>query len=240
MNRFFYPGAIRDERVSLLDAEEIKHIERVLRLKAGDQVELCDVNGQVYIAAIESIQKKEVCLRCLNTDHTQRELPFVIDVFQGLPKASKMDLIIQKSVELGAHAIRPVEFIRSVSRIKDADTGKVERWQKIADEASKQAKRNKRTTIEKPIQGKAIADFLVDYDLILLAYERSEVKLSTVLKDIKPYRIAVIIGPEGGFDAEEVQSLIACGAKSISLGPRILRTETAALTVLSVLAYQYD
>lgn len=241
MNRFFYPGVINSPNIQITDQEEIKHIDRVLRLKVGEQVEICDTAGRVFLAELTDIQKKEVSLLCGEEDMTVREMPFEVDLFQGLPKGSKMDVIIQKNVELGIHAIRAVEFTRCVSRIKDSfDSGKLDRWQKIADEASKQAKRNKRTHMEKAVHGRDLVQLLSDYDLILVAYEKATQSLKAILKDQSPQRIAIIIGPEGGFEAEEVEALQKAGAKVVTLGARILRTETAAMCLLSNLSYAYE
>jgi 16S rRNA (uracil1498-N3)-methyltransferase len=241
MNRFFYPLPILGSTIEITDVEEIKHMDRVLRLKAGEQVEICDSTGRVFISEIVDIQKKSVLLNALEEDFTQRELSFQIDLIQGLPKASKMDMIIQKNVELGVHAIRAVEFKRCVTRLKDAsETGKIERWQKIADEASKQAKRNRQTRIDKSLPFKELLKNMAGYDLILVAYENATASLKAVLEPINPQRIAVIIGPEGGFEEEEVAALEQLGAKVVSLGTRILRTETAGIFVLSALAYAYE
>ncbi len=241
MNRFFYPGIIDKRTIEINDPEEIKHIDRVLRLKVGETVEICDTDGRVYVSEIIDIQKKAVVFACGEEDLTPREMALSIDVFQGLPKGSKMDIIIQKNVELGVNAIRPVEFTRCVSRIKDSfDSGKLERWQKIADEASKQAKRNRRTTIEKAVHGKEIPHLLEPYDLVLVAYEKATDSLKAVLQGSTPSKVAVIIGPEGGFEQEEVDRLKEHGAQEVSLGTRILRTETAALFAVSVLSYAYE
>jgi 16S rRNA (uracil1498-N3)-methyltransferase len=241
MNRFFYPGVITSPKIQITDQEEIKHIDRVLRLKIGEEVEICDTAGRVFVAVLLDIQKKEVTLLCGEEDTTMREMPIEVDLYQGLPKGSKMDVIIQKNVELGIHAIRAVEFTRCVSRIKDSfDSGKLDRWQKIADEASKQAKRNKRTVIEKAVHGRELSQLLSDYDLVLVAYEKATQSLKAILKEQSPKRVAIVIGPEGGFEADEVEVLQKAGAKVVSLGARILRTETAAMCLLSNLSYAYE
>lgn len=239
MNRFFYDGVITGETVRYTDQDEIKHLEKVLRLGPGDTVELCDLSGNVYLATILSGDKNEVLFKCVDAEQGDSELPMHVHLFQGLPKSGKMDLIIQKNVELGTAAIQAVEFHRCVSRLKD-DKGKLDRWQKIADEASKQAKRNKRTTIQESLSFKAFMKQLEGFDLILLPYEKSESSLKAALPKTVPSRVAIIIGPEGGFEAAEVEAIQALGAKVVSLGKRILRTETASLFVVSALAFCYE
>ena len=167
---------------------------------------------------------------------------------QGLPKADKMELIIQKSVELGVFDITPIEMKRCVVKLNEKDkTKKIQRWQKISEVASKQCGRNIIPSINSIINIKNVCNLLNEYDIVLIAYENEkETTLKQVLNEIKQcynekeIKIAIIIGPEGGIASEEVEILKESGAKSITLGKRILRTETVALSVLSVIMYELE
>lgn len=169
-----------------------------------------------------------------------------LHIFQGLPKADKMELILQKGTELGVSKFIPVAFQRSIVKLAGKDeVKKIERWQKIAEVAAKQAKRDLVPKVEGVIKVKEICKLANEYDLLLLAYEEeTKNSIKNELLNIKHtkenLKIAVIVGPEGGIEKEEVQILQEAGAKVVSLGKRILRTETVALQVSSIIMYELE
>ena len=164
-----------------------------------------------------------------------------VDIFQGLPKADKMEYIIQKCVEIGVHKIVPVNMKYCIAKIKDEEKKNI-RWNKISEVASKQSKRNIIPKVEKSINMSKLCSEIKNYDLAIVAYENEDnITIKNILKsENKPKKIAVVIGPEGGISQEEVAELIKAGAKKVSLGNRILRTETAPIVALSMIAYEYD
>ncbi|WKY43468.1 RsmE family RNA methyltransferase [Eubacteriaceae bacterium ES2] len=239
MHRFFVDkNQICDESITIM-GEDFKHLTRVLRLKINDEIEVCDGLGMDYRVAIRTIAQNELTGSIIETIASSGEnTDFEVTLFQGLPKGSKMETIVQKNVELGVSAIVPFSSRRAVSEIAKKEDKKLERWQRIAYEAAKQSKRGIIPEIQSLMRVNAVGEKLADFDLVLLAYEdEQECSLKKVLTDFdwpaeKKLRIAVIIGPEGGFDPDEVKLLTASGAKSVSLGKRILRTETAGMLVI--------
>jgi 16S rRNA (uracil1498-N3)-methyltransferase len=252
MHRLFVDQVIKDCpcMVRVESQEEVHHALRVLRLSEGDHIELTDAAGGEFIAEIKTAllnQASENVMEvlCLEKIEINRESPVEITLFQGLPKHDKLEFIIQKAVELGAVKIVPVECERSVAKIRDAkDAGKkTERWNRIAHEAAKQSKRAFEPGVTEPIRLKAIREFLSQDELKLLAYEGAALKpLMEHLEEARrrddlKQRVAVMIGPEGGLTEKEVNQLNEMGFITIGLGPRILRTETAGLALLSIIQY---
>ena len=173
----------------------------------------------------------------------------VLDVYQGLPKFDKMELIIQKGTELGVHSFIPVKMKRSIVKLDDKDaTKKVERWNKISEVAAKQSLRSIVPVVEMPLKVNDVVNRISDYDLVILAYEEEKNRyVGQELLEIKEkcsscaeIKVAIIIGPEGGLDSEEVQTLKENGAKVVSLGKRILRTETASMQLSSIIMYELE
>jgi RNA methyltransferase, RsmE family len=246
MHRFFVEsGQISDQQM-LISGEDFRHITKVLRLGKGDLIEVCDGRGTDYLVALESPASQSISGSIRETYPSQGETADLqVTLFQGLPKGTKMEVIIQKSVELGVHEIVPFSSVRAVAQIKDKKDKKIERWQRIAYEAAKQSKRGIVPMVKAPQTVKEILAHASDYDLLLLAYEdESRQTLKEVLTQFEgknvtasPLQIGVIIGPEGGFDRLEVNQCGAAGAASVSLGKRILRTETAGMVVLSQLNF---
>lgn len=224
---------------SINDAQDVKHLVKVLRLGPGDQVEICDGKGKEFLGTIEDIQQNQVILSLESQTLVDRELPVEITLFQGIPKGQKWEYLVQKSVEAGVHHIVPVAMIRSVSKVSEEKSDKkTDRWQKIADEAAKQAKRGVLPIFHNPLTFKEALNLQKNYDLVIIAYEHETKKL---LKDLAPQvlaakRIALWIGPEGGIDDKEVDALSALGT-TITLGNRILRTETAPIVLLAQISY---
>ena len=194
---------------------------------------------------INKIEKEEIECNILENLRSNVETDIKVTIFQGLPKADKMEYIIQKSVELGAYDITPVEMKRCIVKLNEKDKEKkIQRWQKIAEVAAKQCKRDIIPKINNITNVKLICNIIQNYDIILVAYEKEKERtLKSELKKIKEYNqknIGIIIGPEGGLDEDDVKLLEESGAKVITLGNRILRTETVALNVLSNIMYELE
>ena len=247
MAHFFVTAdQVREDGIHILGAD-VNHLKNVLRMKIGEHLSVSDGNNVTYSCAVESFppEGEEVILRILSEEPGSRELPSRIYLFQGLPKGDKMELIIQKAVELGAFSVIPVEMRRSVAKIdpkkKDA---KLRRFRLIAESAAKQAGRSLVPGIPDVMNlREALSYAKARAKHLLLPYELEKGMAHTreVLSGIRPGEdIAVFIGPEGGFDVEEAEFLSANGAEKITLGKRILRTETAGLMLLSVLMFRLE
>lgn len=248
MSKFFVKEKqINDNKIEILD-EDVNHIKNVLRLNIGDEIKICDCdNSQNYNCKIIEISSKKVQCEILENIPNEAEGNVELHIFQGLPKADKMELIIQKGTELGVSEFIPVNFKRCIVKINGKDeVKKIERWNKISEVAAKQSGRDLLPKVRNIENVKNICNQMNDYDIVLVAYELEKenyiknelLSLKTANKDI--YKIAIIIGPEGGLEKEEVDILQEAGAKIISLGKRILRTETVALQVSSIIMYELE
>ncbi len=223
----------------VIDGGNFNHIVNVLRMKAGDQI-LVSHDGKSHLCQIEQVNDDYLIAVITKADYLDGELPVKITLLQGLPKADKLELIIQKAVELGVSELVPVSMQRSVVKIEEKKKKqKTERWQAIAESGAKQSKRNLIPTVSQPISFKQAIESASSFDLLLIPYENKNgmVDTESALKQLrKGQKIGVIVGPEGGFDESEINLLNQLpNARIISLGKRILRTETAAVTVLSML-----
>ena len=238
MHRFFVDYKVSSDQIVIDDKNDVNHIKRALRVTIGEKLEICDVESDEYIVEVKSLDDVIIC-DVIEKSTVDRESPIQIDLYQGLAKGSKMETIIQKSVELGIHTIYPLNTKRAIVKLDDkGEKKKVERWQKIADEAAKQSKRSHLPLVEKVLSIKNFSSVSKQYDLILVAYELESSRTLKQLLSNDYKRIAVVIGPEGGFEVDEVDAMVKLGAHSISLGPRILRTETAGSTLVSILQYE--
>ena len=239
MPKFF----VSPEKVSgnqiIIDTDDVLHIKRVLRLTTGDEITVSDSTGTDYTAKISTIEDK--CVICDKTGSVKNntEPNISVTLFQALPKASKMEFIIQKTTELGIVKIVPCTLSRCVVKLDGKDSvKKVERWQKIVDEAAKQSGRGVIPQILPVMSFKAAVDEMKKADLCFVPYESAEdIKLRTVLNSKQAKEISFMIGPEGGFAPEEAEYLEAAGIPLVTLGKRILRTETAGMAVLSMIMY---
>ena len=224
----------------------MNHIKNVLRCQKGEHIEICNSEtSKNYLCEINKIEKEEIECNILENLRSNVETDIKVTIFQGLPKADKMEYIIQKSVELGAYDITPVEMKRCIVKLNEKDKEKkIQRWQKIAEVAAKQCKRDIIPKINNITNVKLICNIIQNYDIILVAYEKEKERtLKSELKKIKEYNqknIGIIIGPEGGLDEDDVKLLEESGAKVITLGNRILRTETFELNVLSNIMYELE
>lgn len=245
MSRFFVePQNIHGEKAYLY-GDDVKHIVKVLRLGAGDCVTLCDGLGYDYEARLFELEKDRLCFELLGKSVCENEPACEITLYQGLPKSGKMELILQKCVELGVSRIVPFAAARSVVRLDAKESEqKRERYRRIAYEAAKQARRG-----IVPQIGAILPLNRLDvsaHDLFLIAYEEErERTLKTALREAKARgnalkSIGVLVGPEGGLTPEEVAFALSKGGGSITLGRRILRTETAGMALAAMLVYELE
>ena len=249
MPRFFVKTEQVKDNSIIIIGEDVKHIKNVLRKETGDIIEICNQEtGKAYKCEIIEIEEKSIINKILEELKNQED-KIKIDIYQGMPKADKMELIIQKSVELGANAIIPVEMKRCVVKIDSkSENKKIERWQKIAESAAKQSGRNTVPEVRKITIVEEIAKLVKKYDCIIVAYENEKsnylkkelLQLKEKLQESKNINIGVVIGPEGGLEQKDVEILRENGAKIVTLGNRILRTETVALNILSVIMYELE
>ena len=244
MPRFYVEGCQDAQTGITIMGEDVNHIKNVLRLTIGDTITVCDGAGKEYECEIAEISKEQVYANIVDINQNAAELPCNITLFQGMPKSDKMELIIQKSVELGANSIIPVNMKRCVVKLEGKDEiKKNERWQKIAESAAKQCGRGFIPEVKHLINVKEICNWINEYDVIIVAYENEkENTLKTELKKLKAtdLKIGIVIGPEGGFEESDIKLLKESGAKIVTLGDRILRTETVALNVLSIIMYEFE
>lgn len=246
MQRFFVEPHQIDEVAHQIHivGTDVNHISNVLRMKQGEEVWISDGGKKEYRCAIEGFSLDEVLLHIIYAQEPDYELPSRIYLFQGLPKADKMELIIQKAVELGAYEVIPVETKRCVVKLDGKKAAKkVDRWQQIAESAAKQSKRMLIPNVHEVISFKEALKYAQSMDIRLIPYELTKGMQDTkeILAAIEPGQsIGIFIGPEGGFEEKEVAAAIEEGAKPITLGRRILRTETAGLAILSVLMFQLE
>jgi 16S rRNA (uracil1498-N3)-methyltransferase len=231
---------IKNNSVIAIEGDEYFHLCNVLRVKPQEKIEVCDGNNKVYLSEFFSASNSNALIKILELREINSELPVKITLFQGIPKSKKMDTIIQKSVELGVNEIIPLETKRCISTIND--NKKYKRWQKIAYEAAKQAKRGIIPKISKKCTIQSLIDNHSSFNHILIAYENQDnYQTNIAINKITPNdKVAIIIGPEGGFEPEEIKAISNIGGKAISLGKRILRTETASLALLSMLVYKFE
>ena len=235
MHRFYADPRISDSNCFFLTPEDAIHALKVLRMQVGDQAEII-CREERYTARIENISDSLVELRPLSVlPSTEPRLS--VTLFQGLPKGDKMDWIVQKAVELGASRIIPVAFSRCVVRLNEKEAArKQERWQKIAREAGKQSGRCRIPEVLSPVSFRAMPDFIRTCDRTAVPWEECPEggPLSFVKRNPSLSSLGVVIGPEGGISPEEMQVLAGFGGEPVTLGKRILRTETAGLAALSV------
>lgn len=246
MPKFFIKNdQVKDEYIDIT-GDDVNHIKNVLRLKIDDCIQVCNSDtGNNYKAQIVSVEKSNIKCSIIEKLNSTVESNVYIHILQGLPKADKMELIIQKCTELGVQEITPVNMERSIVKLNPKDeTKKIQRWQKIAEVAAKQSGRDKITQINNIVKFKDIFNVLKDYDTFLVAYEKEKentLKKELIkLKEVTSPKIAVLIGPEGGIDDEEIKVLKMNNTKIITLGKRILRTETAPLAISSIIQYELE
>jgi 16S rRNA (uracil1498-N3)-methyltransferase len=237
MRRFFCDNITTD--TATITGDDAHHISRVLRMKAGDALSLCDGAGNEYDALIASVSPEAVSCTVSNPHASEAESPIQVTLFQCLPKTGKMEMIVQKCTELGVFSVVPVQSARCVVVPgKDYDK-KRERYNRVALEAAKQSRRAMIPRVLPLTELKKID--VQAFDLFLVAYEdENTVSLKQALRATSPQTIALLIGPEGGLEEGEIRQIVQAGAKSVSLGKRILRTETAGMAMLAQVLYEVE
>jgi len=237
MNRFFTEDIAGN--TARITGEDVKHISRVLRLRVGERIAVCDGRANEYIGEILSISDAEVLCRVGEAQPSLTESRVRVTLFQGLPKSGKMETIVQKCVELGIDTVVPTLLSRCVAvPTRDFEKKRI-RYQRVAEEAAKQSRRGIIPNVTGVVRVQDID--CTAFDTVLVAYEDEHATtLKEVLRAGVGERIAIVIGPEGGLEASEVAMLCGKGAKTVSLGTRILRTETAGMAMLAQILYELD
>lgn len=244
MDRFFVDKENIDltSKTLFIYGEDVKHISKVLRCKLGEKLEVCDKENSEYICEITDINKEFVKLNILEKVDIKREPNIKIRIYQGVPKNSKMEYILQKLTEVGVSEIILVDTKRSVSKFDEKkEDKKLDRFKRIIYEASKQSKRGLIPKLTGVISFKDAINSIKENDFNIVCYENeSTTSIKNSIKGVDINSIGIFIGPEGGFCDEEIKELEKNNVKSVSLGNRILRTETASLVASSIVLYELD
>ncbi len=242
MDRFFVgkKNINLENKTCIIEGEDVKHISKVLRCRIGEELEICDNDNNEYICEITNIDKSQVELDIVEVVDIKRESDLKIKVYQGLPKGPKMEMILQKLTEVGVDEIILVQTKRTVVKVDDKkEDKKIERWERIIYEAAKQSKRGKIPKLRGVLSFKeALAD-MKENDFNIAPYENERTKsIKQAIKGVDIKNIGIFVGPEGGFEDTEIKAIEEIGGQSVSLGPRILRTETASLVASSIVLYE--
>lgn len=244
MYRFFVDKENILEDSVVIEGQDVNHIKNVLRMKTGEEILVSDGNDREYRCSIEEISCDAVKAKIIDIDGPCRELPVKVYLFQGLPKGDKFETVIQKMVELGAYEIVPVTTKRAIVKLDEKKaTNKVKRWNTIAESAAKQSKRGIIPKVADVCSFKQAVAKAEELDMIIIPYEEAENMEYTrqVIAQIKPgMTVGIFIGPEGGFAKEEVEEVLSKGGSSVTLGRRILRTETAGMAIMSVIMFALE
>ena len=244
MHHFFVtPQQISGDKIRI-EGGDVNHMKNVLRMKLHEKAEISDGKSRTYLCEVEAYEEDVAVLHILEEMEADTEPASKLYLFQGLPKSDKMELIVQKAVELGVYQVIPVAMKRSVVRLDDKKAAKkADRWNSIAESAAKQAGRNRIPEVTMPLSYKEALKMAEELDVILLPYELAggmEVTREVIRQIKSGQSVGIFIGPEGGFEPEEVDAAVSMGAKVITLGRRILRTETAGLATLAVLMFELE
>lgn len=242
MPRFFTPKDLISEESAVIIGKSAYHIARSLRMAEGDEVYVCDGEGEVYLTKLSRIRDDECVCSIISRCESTAEPNIAITLYMAYPKGDKLETVIQKAVELGASRIVPFESSRCIKRPKaDKVEKQTERLRKIAEEAAKQCRRAIIPDISLPLTYSEMLLDATQSELALICYEKeSHASLKHLLKSTEPKSISVIVGCEGGFSAEEVELALSYGCRSVTLGKRILRCETAPSAILSMLLYEFE
>ena len=246
MPKFFVKtNQINKNRITLYE-DDVNHIANVLRKQIGEKINICNMDtSENFLCKIKEISKENIECEIIKTLKSETESSIDITIFQGLPKAEKMELIIQKCTELGVNTFVPVQMERCIVKLDTkSEIKKLDRWKKIAETAAKQSGRDIIPKVENIINLQKLLYSIQKYDIVLLAYENEkENTLKNALNTVKGkenLKIGVIIGPEGGIEEKEVEQLVKAGAQRITLGKRILRTETVEIVISSIITYELE
>lgn len=241
MHKFFANCEMVNDSYATITGDDVKHIYKVLRLNCGDEVVINNEQGKEYLGEIEEITKQYVKVKIIEEIEINSESNLNITLFQGLPKSTKMDLVVQKCTELGVNTFVPIITSRVDVKLK-GEFKKLDRLQRIALEACKQCKRAKVPKVLEPIDFKEMIKSLEDMDLVVVPYENATGNgirtMKNLIKKNALKNVAIIVGPEGGFEEEEIEALEEKKAYIVTLGPRILRTETAGFVCVSLIQYE--
>ena len=244
MARFFIRTDDINDNLITISGKDAFHIARSLRMAVGDTLTVCDEDGTEYFSKLTRIRDDECLAEIISQSAGTTESPVEITLYMAYPKGDKLETVVQKSVELGASHIIPFESSRCIKRPAAEKQDKItDRLSKIAEEAAKQCGRSKLPTVSKMIKMAELLTQIKDYNLALFCYEgegATSLKATLQAYGKKDGKIAVIIGSEGGFSADEAEAIIASGAKCVNLGPRILRCETAPDYCLSAISYHFE
>ncbi len=241
MARFFVDPDNIKKRQAVITGPDVKHIQKVLRLGEGDAVTLLDGRGNQYQANITGYNRDAVFCSIVSKDAAVGEPPVKVTLVQGLPKGDKMELVIQKGTELGVTRFIPLKCIRSVVKLDEKKAvERQKRWQRVALEAAKQCRRPLVPKVSVPLKWQEVIDEIPEDALLIIPWEgETAASVKDVLANREYNNIYIVVGPEGGFEPSEIDNAKMCGAKTVTLGPRILRTETAGLALISILMYLY-
>ena len=244
MHHFFVtPQQISGDKIRI-EGGDVNHMKNVLRMKLHEKAEISDGESRTYLCEVEAYEEEVAVLHILEEMEADTEPASKLYLFQGLPKSDKMELIVQKAVELGVYQVIPVAMKRSVVRLDDKKAAKkADRWNSIAESAAKQAGRSRIPEVTMPLSYNEALKMAEELDVTLLPYELAggmEVTREVIRQIKSGQSIGIFIGPEGGFEPEEVDAAVSMGAKVITLGRRILRTETAGLATLAVLMFELE
>lgn len=242
MHRFFIEKEHIEGNHAKIFGEDVDHIVKVLRLKEGDELRLCDGERREWHARIVSTGKKAVLAELLLSFEMDTEPDCHITLYQGIQKAGKFETVVQKGVELGVSAFVPFDCERAVAKPWNAEDSRHSRYARVAKEAAKQSRRGIVPRVEAPISFDELCERSGTHELTLLLWEeeRERSLKDALLAAPHAKHVAVIVGPEGGISREEAQALLGCGAVSVSLGGRILRTETAGPAAAAMILYEKD
>jgi len=247
MQRYFIESEQFGEQQVVITGDDARHIGKVMRSKPGDEFIVSDGVAREALVKIVSIEPGEVMAEIVSQLEQAGEPWLQVTIAQSLPKGDKMETVIQKCTEIGAAAFLPFISERTVVQYDmKKEEKRTQRWRKIAKEAAEQAHRSKIPAVVSPISWRELLATVADFDLVCLCYEQENGQgLRDALRPFvagleteKPYRIAVVVGPEGGFSEAEVTTAVEAGVVSIGLGRRILRTETAAMAALTCIMYE--
>ncbi len=248
MHRFFVEGSARPGDEIAFGAAAARQMARVLRLVPGDRVAAVDPEGWELLVELTRLDLRGAAGRVLARERRETEPPVRVVLAQGIPKGDKMDFVVQKCTEVGVSAILPTVTRRTVVDLRGKEEERRERWQRIAREAAEQCGRVRVPEVLPAMRLEAAVAELAGADLFLIPWEEERSRgLRAVLREARaqgsgggrPGTVAVLIGPEGGFAADEVELAMSRGAQPVSLGPRLLRTETAGLVVLTAILYEW-
>lgn len=244
MHHFFVtPQQISGDKIRI-EGGDVNHMKNVLRMKLHEKAEISDGESRTYLCEVEAYEEDVAVLHILEEMEADTEPASKLYLFQGLPKSDKMELIVQKAVELGVYQVIPVAMKRSVVRLDDKKASKkADRWNSIAESAAKQAGRSRIPEVTMPLSYNEALKMAEELDVTLLPYELAggmEVTREVIHQIKSGQSVGIFIGPEGGFEPEEVDAAVSMGAKVITLGRRILRTETAGLATLAVLMFELE